>query len=71
MTEGQASAAKEVEITPEMIKAFCVAGQPEEIVDQLGELEAQGLNAINFIQPLETQYRFIEDFARKVIHKMR
>ena len=58
-------------ITPEMIKAFCVAGQPEEIVDELGELERQGLNAINFIQPLETQYRFIEDFARKVMAKMR
>ena len=58
-------------ITPEMIKAFCVAGQAGEIVEELGELENQGLNAINFIQPLETQYRFIEDFARKVIAKMR
>ena len=57
-------------ITPEMIRTFCIAGQPEQIVEQLQELERQGLNAINFIAPLETQYRMIEDFARAVMARM-
>jgi 5,10-methylenetetrahydromethanopterin reductase len=57
-------------VTPEMIKAFCIAGQPEEIVEQLQELERQGLNAINFSIPVEKQYRVIEDFARRVISRM-
>ena len=57
-------------ITPEMIKTFTIAGQPEEMVEQLRELERQGLDAINFMAPLEQQYRLIEDLARKVMSKM-
>jgi len=57
-------------ITPEIIRAFCLAGQPEEIIEQLRELELQGLNAISFITPDEMTYRVYEDFSRKVIAKM-
>ncbi len=57
-------------ITPEIIRNFCIAGQPEEIVEQLGELERQGLNAITFIAPLHQQYRLIEDFADKVMARL-
>ena len=57
-------------ITPEMIKKYCIAGQPEEIVEQLRALEAQGLDGINFITPADQRYRLIEDFARKVIARM-
>ena len=57
-------------ITPEMIKTFTIAEQPEEMVEQLRALERQGLNAINFIPPLDQAYRLIEDFARNVMSKM-
>ena len=57
-------------ITPEMVKAFCIAGRPQEIVEQLQELERQGLHAIAFIPQLEKQYRAIEDFARQVMSRM-
>lgn len=57
-------------ITPDVIRNFCIAGQPEEIVDQLKELERQGLNAISFIAPLNQQYRLIEDFAETVMSRM-
>ncbi|MGY8935138.1 MAG: LLM class flavin-dependent oxidoreductase [Alphaproteobacteria bacterium] len=57
-------------VTPEMIRTFCIAGQPDEIIERLHELEAEGLNAINFSFPLERQYRMIEDFATRVIHRM-
>jgi 5,10-methylenetetrahydromethanopterin reductase len=57
-------------VTPEVVKAFCIAGRPEEIVEQLRELERQGLKGINCISQLEKQYRFIEDFARHVMSRM-
>ena len=41
-----------------------------EMVEQIKELESQGLDGINFIAPLEQQYRLIEDFAYNVISKM-
>ncbi|MFH1602334.1 MAG: LLM class flavin-dependent oxidoreductase [Pseudomonadota bacterium] len=57
-------------ITPEMVRAFCIAGQPQEIVEQLRELERQGLGGINFIPPLKRQYRVVEDFAERVISRL-
>ena len=57
-------------MTPEMIHTFCIAGQPDEIIERLHELEAEGLNAISFSFPLERQCRMTEDFATRVIHRM-
>lgn len=57
-------------VTPEIIKSFCLAGRPPEVVEQLVELDAQGLDAINMILPLERQYRLAEDFATQVIAPM-
>lgn len=56
-------------ITPEIIRNFCVAGQPEEVVDQLKALEAEGVTGVNFIYPNKARYRLTEDVARKVIAK--
>lgn len=58
-------------VTPEMIKAFCIAGQPDEIVEQLETLQGQGLDAISFIPPDALKYRVYEDFSRRVIARMR
>ena len=52
-------------VTPEMIRTFCIAGQPDEIIERLHELEAEGHNAINFSFPLERQYRMTEDLATR------
>ena len=57
-------------ITPDIIKAFTIAGQPDEMVEQLKNLEKQGLDAVNFIAPLEQQYRLVEDFAYNIISRM-
>ena len=57
-------------VTPDMIRKFAIAGQPEEIVEQLRDLEKQGLDGINFIPPQDYRYRVVEDFSRKVIAKM-
>lgn len=57
-------------ITADMVKAVCIVGQAEEIVERLRDLERQGLNQIMFLPPVEHQYRMIEDFARKVMRRM-
>lgn len=58
-------------VTAEIIRAFCIAGQPEEIVAQLTELEAEGLTGINFIAPADRQYEMCHEFAEAVIARMR
>jgi alkanesulfonate monooxygenase SsuD/methylene tetrahydromethanopterin reductase-like flavin-dependent oxidoreductase (luciferase family) len=57
-------------VTPQIVRTFCLAGQPGEIVERLKELESQGLDAINFILPPDRQYRVTEDFARRVMARM-
>jgi alkanesulfonate monooxygenase SsuD/methylene tetrahydromethanopterin reductase-like flavin-dependent oxidoreductase (luciferase family) len=57
-------------VTPELVRRFCVAGVPEDIVEQLHGLEKQGLNQILFIPPVEKMYRQIEDVARQIIARM-
>ena len=57
-------------ITPEIIRNFCIAGHPEEIVVRLRDLEQQGLDGIVFSLPTDLAFRRTEDFARQVIAKM-
>jgi alkanesulfonate monooxygenase SsuD/methylene tetrahydromethanopterin reductase-like flavin-dependent oxidoreductase (luciferase family) len=45
-------------------------GQPEEIAEQLQELERQGLNQVMFCPPVSSQYRLSEDIARRVMSRM-
>lgn len=57
-------------ITPEIIRSFCIAGQPDDIIAQLTELEGQGLTGINFIAPANRQYEMCDEFAKAVIARM-
>jgi alkanesulfonate monooxygenase SsuD/methylene tetrahydromethanopterin reductase-like flavin-dependent oxidoreductase (luciferase family) len=54
-------------VTPELIKSTCLVGTPDEIVEQIRQLEASGLHQIMILPSLETQYGVIEQFARQVI----
>ena len=58
-------------VTPEVIRTFCIAGQPDDIVEQLSDLEQQGLTGINFIAPADRQYEMCHEFANAVIARMR
>ena len=58
-------------VTPEIIRAFCIAGQPGDIVERLTELETQGLTGINFIAPADRQYEMCNEFADAVVTRMR
>jgi len=57
-------------ITADLIKASCLSGTPEELVDQVRQLERDGLHAITLYPPLNRQYRVIEDFAERVMARL-
>ena len=57
-------------VTADLIKACCLSGTPEEIVDQVRQLERDGLNGITLYPPLNRQYRVIEDFADRVMARL-
>jgi alkanesulfonate monooxygenase SsuD/methylene tetrahydromethanopterin reductase-like flavin-dependent oxidoreductase (luciferase family) len=57
-------------ITPDLIKATCLTGTPEELVEQVQALEQQGLCQMMLYPPLNRQYRVIEDFAARVMARL-
>ncbi len=57
-------------ITPDLIKATCLTGVPEEIVEQVRRLQKEGLSQIMLYPPLNRQYRVIEDFAEQVMARV-
>lgn len=57
-------------LTPEIIRNFCVIGEPPELVEQLRKLERDGLRQITFHAAFEKRYEAMERFARQVIEKM-
>lgn len=57
-------------ITPEIVRAFCIIGEPPELVERLRQLEHEGLNQITFHPPFERRYEVMERFSRLVMEKM-
>jgi alkanesulfonate monooxygenase SsuD/methylene tetrahydromethanopterin reductase-like flavin-dependent oxidoreductase (luciferase family) len=57
-------------ITPELVRASCLAGTAGELIEQLRELERQGLKQVSLYPPLNRQYRVIEDFSEQVMARM-
>ena len=58
-------------VTPEIIENFCIAGEPQALVEKLQVLEKQGLNAVAFIPRDEDKHRLYETFARNVVARMK
>ncbi len=57
-------------ITAEIVRATCLAGQAEEVLERVRELERQGLKQLMFLPPVEHQYRMLEDFSRKILRRL-
>ena len=57
-------------VTPEIVRALCIVGEPDELIERLRELERQGLKQITFHPPFAKRYEAMEKFARLVIHRM-
>ena len=57
-------------LTADLIRATCLVGRREELVEQIQALERQGLRQIMLYPPLNRQYRVIEDFADTVMARL-
>jgi alkanesulfonate monooxygenase SsuD/methylene tetrahydromethanopterin reductase-like flavin-dependent oxidoreductase (luciferase family) len=58
-------------VTPEAIKATCLVGTPDEIVEQLHELERVGISGACLLPPAQFQRKVFRDFAEMVMPLMR
>ena len=57
-------------LTADLIRGSTLSGTPDELVEQVRELESQGLKQIMLYPPLNRQYRVIEDFAERVMSRL-
>ncbi len=57
-------------LTPELVRAVALVGRPEELVEHIRGLEAQGLSQLMFLPSVVNQYRLVETFSRKVMARL-
>jgi alkanesulfonate monooxygenase SsuD/methylene tetrahydromethanopterin reductase-like flavin-dependent oxidoreductase (luciferase family) len=57
-------------LTLEIIRNFCIIGEPPELVEQLRQLEREGLKQITFHPPFAQRYEVMARFSRLVMEKM-
>jgi alkanesulfonate monooxygenase SsuD/methylene tetrahydromethanopterin reductase-like flavin-dependent oxidoreductase (luciferase family) len=57
-------------IDADLIRATCLAGPAEALVEQIRELERQGLQELMFATGVDAKWRFAEEFARRVMSRV-
>jgi len=57
-------------VTPEVIRRFCIVGQPAEVLEQVRELERRGVRQLMCNFPLERGYQMVRDYAKNIIQKL-
>lgn len=57
-------------ITPELVRATCMVGTADELVEQIRQLNADGLEHIMWATGNEAKWRFAEEFSRKVMARL-
>jgi alkanesulfonate monooxygenase SsuD/methylene tetrahydromethanopterin reductase-like flavin-dependent oxidoreductase (luciferase family) len=57
-------------VTPEVIKRFCIVGEPAEVLEQVRALERKGVRQLMCNFPLERGYGMVREYARNIIQKL-
>ncbi len=57
-------------IDADLIRATCLVGTADELVDQIRELEQQGLQELMFATGTDAKWRLAEEFARRVMARV-
>jgi alkanesulfonate monooxygenase SsuD/methylene tetrahydromethanopterin reductase-like flavin-dependent oxidoreductase (luciferase family) len=57
-------------IDADLIRATCLVGPAEALVEQIRELERQGLQELMFATGVDDKWRFAEEFARQVMARV-
>jgi alkanesulfonate monooxygenase SsuD/methylene tetrahydromethanopterin reductase-like flavin-dependent oxidoreductase (luciferase family) len=58
-------------VTPEAIRATCLTGEPDEIIERIRELERAGIPEIALLSPADYQRKVYRDVAELVIPAFR
>jgi alkanesulfonate monooxygenase SsuD/methylene tetrahydromethanopterin reductase-like flavin-dependent oxidoreductase (luciferase family) len=58
-------------VTPEAIKATCLAGEPDEIIERIRELEDAGIQEVALMAPADYQRKVYRDVAELVLPAFR
>jgi alkanesulfonate monooxygenase SsuD/methylene tetrahydromethanopterin reductase-like flavin-dependent oxidoreductase (luciferase family) len=58
-------------VTPEAIKATCLTGEPDEIIERIRELENAGIQEIALMSPADYQRKVYRDVAELVLPAFR
>jgi alkanesulfonate monooxygenase SsuD/methylene tetrahydromethanopterin reductase-like flavin-dependent oxidoreductase (luciferase family) len=58
-------------VTPEAIRAICIVGSPEDIIDQVRALEQGGIKEVNIMPAADAAKSGFQDFAKHVIPAFR
>src|SRR5262245_1632437 len=53
-----------------LIRATCLVGSPDELIEQIRELERQGLHELMFATGVPEKWSFAEEFARRVMARV-
>lgn len=56
-------------IDADLIRATCLVGTAEDLIEQIRELERQGLQELMFATGVDEKWQFAESFARQVMEK--
>ena len=54
-------------VTPDAIRATCVVGTPEEIIERLRTLEKTGIREVTLWPPMDQERKVCRDFAELVM----
>ena len=57
-------------IDADLIRATCLVGVADELVEQIRELERQGLEELMFATGVDEKWRFAEEFSRQVMARL-
>jgi len=57
-------------IDADLIRATCLVGSADELIEQIRELERQGLQELMFATGVDEKWRFAEAFARQVMARV-
>jgi 5,10-methylenetetrahydromethanopterin reductase len=57
-------------IDANLVRATCLVGTADELIEHVRELERQGLQELMFATGVDDKWRFAEEFARRVVARM-
>ncbi len=57
-------------ITEDLIRATCLVGAPDELIEQIRDLESAGLQELMFATGVDEKWAFAQEFSRKVMSRL-